>query len=226
MKKTMCLLSVPVMFCALALKSQAFMDDFNDGNLDGWKVQAENWKVEKGEVKFSAGGNCGASLYYENGAEWTDYEFQVDLKLANLSDFPGGIRVRLNPKSGESYFTWVYPAQKIIISYVAIAWDCNANKGQAARDVWQPPKVGEWGQLKMVVTGDVIESWWNGKKVLSIKDGSWKKGTIALMTFNQDVFFDNVRVSGKGIPLSQGEAVEPDGKVTTTWGTLKTSHIW
>jgi len=213
------------MVFALALSSGAFIDDFDDGNFDGWKVQAGDWKVEKGELKFSAGGNCGASLYYEDGGEWTDYEFEVDMKLVNLSDYPGGIRARLNPKTGESYFTWVYPAQNIIISYVAIAWDCNANKGQAAEDDWKTPKAGEWGQLKMVVKGEVIESWWKGKKMLSIKDNSWKKGTIALMTYNQDVYFDNVRVSGKGIPLSPSEAVEPGGKITITWGKLKTSGI-
>ncbi|MBM3240203.1 hypothetical protein FJZ31_28290 [Candidatus Poribacteria bacterium] len=72
----------------------------------------------------------------------------------------------------------------------------------------------------------VIESWWDGKKILSIKDGNWKKGTIALMTYNQDVYFDNVRVSGKDIPLSPGEAVESDGKATTTWGKLKNNFIW
>jgi hypothetical protein len=143
------------------------------------------------------------------------------MKLANHSDYPGGIRVRLDPKSGESYFTWVYPELKAIISYVAIGWDCNANKGQAAREEWEPPKVGEWGKLKMVVKGDVIESWWNGEKILSLKDSSYKKGTIALMTYNQEVYFDNVRVSGKDIPLSPGEAVQPGGKVTTTWGCLK-----
>jgi len=225
-KVTIGILSAHLIIFALAISSVALIDDFDDSNFDGWKVQAGDWKVEKGEIKFSAGGNCGASLYYEAGADWTDYEFEVDMKLANLSDYPGGIRVRLNPKTGESYFTWVYPAQKLIISYVAIAWDCNANKGIAAKDVWQPPKVSEVGKLKMVVKGDVIESWWNGKKMISIKDGSWKKGTIALMTYNQDVYFDNVRVSGKDIPLSPGEAVETDGKATTTWGNLKNNFIW
>ena len=220
------ILSAYLICFAVAISSNALIDDFNDGNFDGWEVQAENWIVENGEIKFSAGGNCGASLYYEDGVDWTDYEFEVDMKLANHSDYPGGIRVRLNPKTGESYFTWIYPAQLIIISYVATAWDCNANKGKAAEDKWEPPKVGEWGKLKMVVKGDVIESWWDGEKILSFKDGSLKKGTIALMTYNQDVYFDNVRVSGKGIPLSPSEAVKPYGKATITWGKLKHASIY
>jgi len=223
MKVTISILSALLMIFALALSSGALLDDFDDGNFDGWKVQAGDWKVENGELKFSAGGNCGASLYYEDGAEWTDYEFEVDIKLANASDFPGGIRVRLDQGTGESYFTWVYPAQNIMVSYVATAWDCNANKGQAAKENWEAPKEGKWGKLKMVVNGDVIESWWNGEEILSIKDKSWKKGTIALMTYNQDVYFDNARAAGKGIPLSPGEAVEPGGKVTTTWGKIKTN---
>lgn len=215
------ILSAYLMVFAMAFPSSALIDDFNDGNFDGWKVQAEVWEVENKEIKFPGGGNCGASLYYEDGVDWTDYEFEVDVKLANHSDYPGGIRVRLDPKSGESYFTWIYPGQLTIISYVATAWDCNANKGNAAEDKWEPPKIGEWGKLKMVVKGDVIESWWDGEKFLSFKDSSLKKGTIALMTYNQEVYFDNVRVSGKDIPLSPSEAVHADGKVTTTWGWLK-----
>jgi hypothetical protein len=153
------LLSASLMVFAMAFPSSALLDDFNDGNFDGWKVQAGEWTVENKAIKFSGGGNCGASLYYEDGTDWTDYEFEVEMRLANHSDYPGGIRVRLEPKSGESYFTWIYPAQVTIISYVATAWDCNANKGQAAREDWEPPAVGEWGKLKLVVKGDVIESW-------------------------------------------------------------------
>jgi hypothetical protein len=76
----------------------------------------------------------------------------------------------------------------------------------------------------MVVEGKEIQSWWNGEKMLVIRDGSWENGTISFTTFTEDVYFDNVRVAGPGIPLDKGEAVEPEGKLTTTWGKLKSSH--
>jgi hypothetical protein len=208
---------VYAMIFALVMSSGGLIDDFNDGDFDDWEVQAEDWEVENEEIKFWAASTCGASLYYEAGVDWTDYEFAVDIKLTSPSDFPGGIRVRLNPETGESYFTWVYPGQKVILSYVAFGWDCNNNGGIAAQAAWTPPEIGEWGRLGMVVKGDVIESWWNGEQILSFEDGSWENGTIALMTYNQYVYFDNAQVSGKGIP----GAVEPEAKLATMWGNIK-----
>ena len=226
MKGTVGMLSALFLLCATAPSSRAFIDDFDDGNLDGWEVQSGDWEVKGGELKYKGGsGICGASLYYEDGVEWTDYEFEVDMKLTTRNDWPGGIRARLNPETGESYFTWVYPEiEKEIMVYVATGWDCNANRGIAQRDAWEPPELGEWGQLKMVVEGKKIQSWWNGEEILSIEDKAWEKGTISFTTFTEDVFFDNVRVAGPGIPLDKGEAVEPEGKLTTTWGKLKSSH--
>ena len=226
MKGTVGMISALLLLYVAAPSSRAFIDDFDDGNLDGWKVQSGNWKVKNGELKYKgASGICGAALYYEGGVEWTDYEFEVDMKLTNLNDWPGGIRARLNPETGESYFTWVYPEiEKEIMVYVATGWDCNANRGIAQRDAWPVPKVDEWNQLKMVVEGKEIQSWCNGEKMLVIRDGSWENGTISFTTFTEDVYFDNVRVAGPGIPLDKGEAVEPEGKLTTTWGKIKTSH--
>ena len=76
----------------------------------------------------------------------------------------------------------------------------------------------------MVVEGRKIQSWWNGEEILSIEDKVWEKGTISFTTFTEDGYFDNVRVVGPGIPLDKSEAVEPEGKLTITWGKLKTSY--
>lgn len=225
MKGTVGMISALLLLYFAAPLSRAFIDDFDDGNLDGWKVQSGHWKVKDGELQYKGGtGICGASLYYEDGVEWTDYEFEVDIKLATRNDWPGGIRVRLNPDTGGSYFTWVYPGQAAIMVYIANAWDCNNNRGIAQRDAWEPPELDEWGKLKMVVEGRKIQSWWNGEEILSIEDKVWEKGTISFTTFTEDVYFDNVRVVGPGIPLDKSEAVEPEGKLTITWGKLKTSY--
>lgn len=225
MKGTVGMISALLLLNFAAPSSRAFIDDFDDGNLDGWKVQSGHWKVKDGELQYKGGtGICGASLYYEDGVEWTDYEFEVDIKLTTRNDWPGGIRVRLNPDTGGSYFTWVYPSQAAIMVYIANAWDCNNNRGIAQRDAWEPPELDEWGKLKMVVEGRKIQSWWNGEEILSIEDKVWEKGTISFTTFTEDVYFDNVRVVGPGIPLDKSEAVEPEGKLTITWGKLKTSY--
>jgi hypothetical protein len=185
-------------------------------------VQSGEWAVVKGELTFTGGsGICGATLYYKRGGDWTGYEFQVDMKLTNLMDWPGGIRVRLNPNTGESYFTWVYPEiEQEIMVYVATGWDCNADEGIAQKVAWPVPAVDEWNQLKMVVAGDLIESWWNDELLLSIEDDTWEAGMIGFTTFNQDVVFDNVSVTGPGIP----QVVEPQGKLAATWAAIRNAR--
>ncbi len=124
MNATVGMFSVLFLLCVTAPSSRAFIDDFDDGNLDGWKVQSANWEVKNGELKYKGGsGICGTSLYYKDGVEWTDYEFEVDMKLTTHNDWLSGIRVRLNPDTGESSFTWVYPVQTAIMVYIADSWD-------------------------------------------------------------------------------------------------------
>lgn len=204
--------------------AQALINDFEDGKLDGWTQCPQRkggWEIKNGELHYDGGGD---SVLYTGDVNWTDYELEVDMKLTVQQDYPGGIRVRVNPKDGTNYFTWVYPSQTLIAFYVGTGWNCNSNKGVADQEQWKAPPINEFHKLKLTAKGSNFEVYWDGKKYISYADSSYKKGCIALNGHNKPVVFDNVRVSGEGIPLSPGEAVEPEDKVATTWSKIKNSY--
>ena len=208
--------------CGFAV--QAWIDNFEDGKLDGWTQGPQRkggWEIKDGELHYDGGGD---SVLYAGDVGWTDYELEVDIKLTVKQDYPGGIRVRVNPKDGTNYFTWVYPGKQEIMFYVGTGWNCNSNKGVADQKPWKVPPLNEFHKLKIVAKGSDFEVYWDGKKHISYTDNSYKKGCIALNGYNKPVVFDNVRVSGKGIPLSPGEAVNLKGKVVTTWSKIKNSY--
>ncbi len=64
---------------------------------------------------------------------------------------------------------------------------------------------------------------YDDEEVISAKDGEHQTGTIALDVQNKVIHFDNIKVTGNQIPNANMSPVEPTGKLTTTWGTLKRS---
>jgi hypothetical protein len=55
--------------------------------------------------------------------------------------------------------------------------------------------------------------------IFSGKD--YKKGTIALSVQDKVVYYDNIKVTGPGIPNTKLSPVTPAGKLTATWGEIK-----
>ena len=84
--------------------------------------------------------------------------------------------------------------------------------------------------VKVVHKGDQIEVWLgkskdNTEKIIEAKDGKFKSGLFAFDGYNQPVHFDNILITGPGIPRSDGEAVESQDKLSVAWGMLKSNKI-
>ena len=82
----------------------------------------------------STGG--GNSQIYAGNTAWTDYTLTVPIKLSSASNYPGGIRGRVNPATGAGYMLWLYPALGQLILYRASAWDIN-------QPLVQDPELGQ-----------------------------------------------------------------------------------
>ena len=80
-------------------------------------------------------------------------------------------------------------------------------------------KQREWFKMTADVQGDTVTMLLKGKKVDSVKDPSLRpggklgKGKIALYNSTNPMAYDNFIV--------EGLAVEPEGKLATTWGQIK-----
>ncbi len=217
------------------------IDDFEDGDTEGWERSPQNkdsktfWGIKKGEtfVTFDPQGVAwdaaisqfnftGEGLDVGNPAEWTDYEVEVDLRHTEQANFPGGIRGRVDLKTGSHYVVWLYPGKSTMNLFSNPGWDINTGLQNHGEAVYKP-EVNKWHTVKLSFQGNVIKVFYDGKMMLEVKDNQYKKGTVALGNQDKVVDYDNVRIRGAGIPNLNASPVNPQDKLTTTWGKLKSS---
>jgi hypothetical protein len=228
------LVSIPLSF------GGEFIDDFEDGDAVGWERSPQNpeskvfWGVKDGEVIFDPEGIAwqqSISQFNFTGKglkgigspeEWTDYTVEVDVLHKEVANFPGGVRGRVDLKTGSHYVVWLYPGSSKMNLFSNPGWDINTglqNHGEAP----YKPEANKFHSVGLSFEGSVIKVLYDGKVLIEAKDNQYKKGTIALGNQDKVVHYDNVRVSGDGIPSLNASPVKPQDKLTTTWGKLKSS---
>jgi hypothetical protein len=170
-------------------------DDFNDGNFNGWTVSplgfAAGWSVVNGVLNYNGGGH---TQLYRGDAAWTDYTFDTTVRLVTGSNFPGGIRARVNPTTGAGYAVWLYPASGQVVLYRATGWNIDspgltqlAAAGGVALNT--SPHA-----LRITVRGSQISVSWDGVQLMSVTDATYSSGVVAMDVANQPITFDDVAV--------------------------------
>ena len=226
------ILSAPAMVSAGTL-----IEDFEDGDAEGWERSPQNeknknifWGVVDSAFMFDPEGEVWSSaisqmnfvgtLQIPNVREWTDYEFEVQIKHIERANWPGGIRARVDLDTGGHYAVWFYPGDGTIKLYKNPVWDINtglSTLGQAA----YKSAVDEFHTVKLNCQGDTIKVFYDGKEIISAEDSEHKEGTIALCVQDKVVYYDNIKVTGPQIPNVKLSPVESGGKLVTTWGVIK-----
>ena len=215
------------------------IEDFDDGDAEGWERSPQNkdskafWGVKDGAMMFDPKGlawnvaisqmNFVGISKVSNVREWTDYDVEVDIKLTELQNYPGGVRGRVDLETGGHYVIWLYPGSGEIKLYKNPGWDINTGLATVGSGNFAP-KVDEYHKVKLSMKGDSIKVYYDGKVVIDGTDKEHKKGTIAVGSQDRVVYFDNITVIGPEIPNWNMSSVEPTGKVTTVWGQIKANN--
>jgi hypothetical protein len=176
-----------------------FSDDFS-GGLTGWTPSPlglfSNWTGAAGTAAYNGGGHT--QIYAGNNA-WTNYKLEVKVRLANGSNFPGGIRGRVNTTTGESYAAWLYPGDGVIKLFRAAAWNIDtpgfAVLAQTSVGTIAP---SVFHTLSLTLDGSQISVAFNGTTVIQVTDTVLTTGAVALDVSNQPIEFDDVVVTQLG----------------------------
>ena len=235
-----CLITIMLVLMVLFVQAvDAFLDEFKRKKLgDDWTVDggaAKNdfrgWSIEKGEVVYDPAKGANSRLMTGEQA-WKDYTAECNIKFKTSANYPGGIRTYVDAKTGGHYAVWFYPPTKIIKLYSGTDFDINA--GIVTLGEYNGPlydaKEDVFYYVKVVHKGQQIEVWLGKSKdkaerIIEAKDGKFKSGLFAFDGYNQPVHFDNILITGPGIPRSDGEAVESQDKLAIAWGILKSNKI-
>jgi hypothetical protein len=160
-----------------------------------WQVTAESTAPSKpnvlAQLAKSAGPDFNVALI--SGTNFKDVDFSVKMKaLAGKNDQGGGLVWRA--KDGKNYYIARFnPLEDNFRVYKVV---------NGRRTEFQSATIKHtdgWHTLRVAITGDHIECYYDGKKYLDVKDSTFvDAGRIGLWTKSDaQTHFDDVTVNGK-----------------------------
>jgi hypothetical protein len=211
--------------CLLVISAQAgtFKDNFNDGNLDGWKIintmgNTSEWKIENG-VLICRRDNIWISNLVFGEEEWKNYSIECDAKMIQTLDpqlHAMGVDLRL---MGELTLVWCAMGDNVKWAILEV-W-LNDNNGPAKHvDKNFDFQLDRWYHLKGVANKDKFEFYVDGELFLSFTDSNLSAGRIGLSASSCIAYFDNVIITGDEVPGNSSD-VDPKNKLATSWGQMK-----
>jgi hypothetical protein len=189
---------------------------FDGTSLDAWRGYSteeigSGWKVEDGAIHFDGSG--GGDIVSRE--EFADFELSFEWKVTEGAN--SGVMYRVGLGEEAPYDTG--PEYQILDDQRHVDGKNPLTSAASLYALYAPIDkqlcpVGEWNQAKIVVEGNRIEHWLNGRQVVEAEIGSadwnarvanskfkeWKKfasldrGRICLQDHGDDVWFRDIRV--------------------------------
>jgi hypothetical protein len=183
--------TIPV---TLSVLTSDMSEDFSD-LARGWIISplglGSGWSVSNDVYSFNG---SGLSLSCSGNSGWTDYDFDTNIQLRNLNNWPGGVRGRVNPSTGAGYAVWLYPASGLAILYRVAGWNINGD-GLTALATANLAFDTATHDLKMSFHGSQISVFWDGQALMTAADRTFSSGFVCMDADNQPISYSNVRVA-------------------------------
>jgi hypothetical protein len=187
--------------------------------INEFKIVNGDWTVDKGVILTTNKQNAAAQRALVGDEKWTDYTIEAKVRI-DQGNWAG---IVFRAKSDFEYYIAYLniPNQKSELwrhlpgghdQRVAINSNFAFQGGVGLKN-------GEWISAKIVVEGDKFSYSLNGKAQWDATDANYKNGRIGVWTWQSAASFDDLTITGKGIPVAL--SVEPIGKLATTWAGLR-----
>src|SRR5258708_9351873 len=150
------------------------------------------WSVSNGVYSYSG---LGLSQSCAGNSAWTDYPFGSNIQLSTMSNWPGGVRGRVNPSTGAGYVVWLYTGSGKAILYRVPQWNIN---GPGLTQLAVAPlsfDTSSAHDLRMDLRGNVISVYWDGAFLTSATDSSYSSGFVCLDANTQPISYSNIQVA-------------------------------
>ncbi len=170
-------------------------DNFDDGNFDEWLVNSGTWSVSNQEVLQTATGNAWRWLQDRNRV-YQDFQLEVDFKALSTGGdgYVGFVFRNANGAGSRNSFLLYSLDSWDEWSFYDWQTDTTLLRGGSGFDE------NIWYHLRLVVMGDTMQLYVTpegGTESLAFETTSdaHPRGGIGLLTYNQIVRFDNVKVT-------------------------------
>ena len=181
----------------LTPSSILFQDSFNSASLSNWTASPMglfgNWTATPDAADYNGGGH---TQIYAGNSSWTDYSVEARFDVFTSSNYPGGLRGRVNTSTGQGYEAWILPGSNTIVLYRAAGWSIDTpgltSLGQATVTSMNP---NVFHVLKLSFSGSQVNVIYDGTTIITATDSTLPSGAIALDVSNQHIQFDDVIVT-------------------------------
>jgi len=196
--------SIPSALVADPPASPTKASPFDGRTLDGWTTQdgkpvVQGWEIVDGEIHLKKDGKRAGNIV--SADEFGDFDLSFEWKIAPKGN--SGIKYRVRSYDGK-----VLGCEYQIYDDVGAKTSPKSKNGSGALyDLYEPndakklKPVGEYNTGRIVVQGQQVEHWLNGKKIVSATfgDKEWKR-----------------RVASSKFADVRSFAIEPGGKLMLT----------
>lgn len=195
--------------------SYALFYNFENGD-QGWQQINGTCKVEKGEYVVTGNDGVGVLPDSDWKENWSDYTVECKAKM---DQGPDNMGVLVRYQKPDTYYIFAIMngrQQAEVWSRIAGAYTNHLN-------LPYPNKIGDVYIIKVIAEKDNFKFFINEELITEWSDNQLKTGKIGVRTYSSVSRFDDILITGAGIPKSSGEPglVEPLSKLTITWGKLK-----
>jgi len=217
------MLVVLVLLLQSGLASALFFDFEDDAQLKQWTFQG-TWKTVKDDstksmVLSGEGANEVCALVGEDG--WTDYTIECD-----ASGQTDEISIVFRATDPDNFLSFMV-APSLNLSEFFSKSKGQFDEGISTKGDSLKVKIQEWHKYKVVVQDDKASIFLDGNEAIKALDigklNGFSKGKVGLRQWGDRAYYDNIQITGTGIPRSTGEpgAVSFMGKLSTMWAILK-----
>lgn len=226
-----------------------FVETFDDKRLDSWQEivwrddPPGSWKIIDGEL-HAVNDDRVLRLLTIGDKTWQDYTVEFDVKPLRKHG-TGSIAIAARIKGTTLVFCEIGDLPFFILTNIICSTTSNFHDKHSQLLYFESHSLlrrEDWSTLKLGVQGEFFTFWINGKKIAQTGDDFTLKihedqktkikgkagqldgfliGGAGLGLANYTARFDNIIITGDGIPDKGALSVTPRAKLATTWGRLK-----
>lgn len=231
-----------IFLCTFSAWADTFLETFDAVDIEGWQelimLDAEpgSWEVLDGELQAISRGGL-TRLLVTGNETWKDYTITVDIKPLKKHG-PGNIAIAARVM--ENWVVWCVIGNLPILEpdsrAICQCGNFHDEKSRLLKSKRSPfLKLNKWSTMKLSVSGNILTLWVNGKQILGVMEipepivvpgrleefPEFLTGSAGFGLTNYTARFDNITITGEGIPDKGGLSVEPRAKLATMWASLK-----
>jgi hypothetical protein len=213
-----------MLLCALPLAAGILEDNFDDGDMGGWKFERgleEQWKIKDGELIL--GSNMSLTGFSIGEYGWRDYTVGARVKITKHQPVLGlseMATIIVRAKDPANFY--VFGIGTLGLSNrQAQGYHFEAGKTGGFKKVPFAWKLDTWYDLKVEVKGNQYKLYVHGELMFEYISELFQAGKVGLGVGNSvTAHFDNFFATGDDV-TGNPQAVPPPAILATTWGKLK-----